>query len=163
VGRPNRSADLGRPRTRVYDAVRVLETKGLVEVQHTNPQQFRAVSIASSIETLRNEYDSRVESLRGALRGIEPLADDNGPEATHEVWSLSGESAIQSRTQGLIEEADRELILVIGHAPVFTDGLRDRLKAACRRGVTLIVGVVSRRYKRGSRRNSLRRRYPSLD
>jgi len=51
--------------TRVYDAVRVLETKGLVEVQHTNPQQFRAVSIASSIETLRNEYDSRVESLRG--------------------------------------------------------------------------------------------------
>lgn len=57
--------DLGRPRTRVYDAVRVLETKGLVEVQHTNPQQFRAVSIASSIETLRNEYDSRVESLRG--------------------------------------------------------------------------------------------------
>jgi len=79
----------------------------------------------------------------GALRGIEPLADDNGPEATHEVWSLSGESAIQSRTQGLIEEADRELILVIGHAPVFTDGLRDRLKAACRRGVTLIVGVVS--------------------
>ncbi|MCG1008143.1 hypothetical protein [Halorubrum lacusprofundi] len=42
-----------------------------------------------------------------------------------------------------MEEADRELILVIGHAPVFTDGLRDRLKAACRRGVTLIVGVVS--------------------
>ena len=35
------------------------------------------------------------------------------------------------------------MILVIGHAPVFTDGLRDRLKAACRRGVTLIVGVVS--------------------
>jgi len=61
--------DLGRPRTRVYDAVRVLETKGLVEVQHTNPQQFRAVSIASSIETLRNEYDSRVESLRGRSAG----------------------------------------------------------------------------------------------
>lgn len=26
------------PRTRVYDAIRVLETQGLVEVQHSSPQ-----------------------------------------------------------------------------------------------------------------------------
>ncbi|MFC7078815.1 TrmB family transcriptional regulator [Halorussus caseinilyticus] len=31
------------PRTRVYDAIRVLEAQGLVEIQHTNPRQYRAV------------------------------------------------------------------------------------------------------------------------
>ena len=28
------------PRTRIYDAIRVLESKGLVEIQHSNPQRF---------------------------------------------------------------------------------------------------------------------------
>ena len=130
------------PRTRVYDAVRVLETKGLVEVQHTNPQQFRAVSIDEAVETLRNEYESRVDSLREALRSVEPLAEDDSG-STHEVWSLSGQSAIRSRTEELVEEATSELVLVVGHAEMFTDELRDRLQAAQGRGVTLIVGVVS--------------------
>ena len=130
------------PRTRVYDAVRVLETKGLVEVQHTNPQQFRAVSIDEAVETLRDEYESRVDSLREALRSVEPLAEDDSG-STHEVWSLSGQAAIRSRTEELVEEATSELVLVVGHAAMFTDELRDRLQAAQGRGVTLIVGVVS--------------------
>ena len=32
------------PRTRVYDAIRVLEQQGLVEVQQSTPKQFRAVT-----------------------------------------------------------------------------------------------------------------------
>ena len=61
------------PRTRVYDAVRMLETKGLTEIQHSNPQRFRAVSIDEAIETLRREYDERVESLRQSLEGFDPV------------------------------------------------------------------------------------------
>jgi sugar-specific transcriptional regulator TrmB len=60
------------PRTRVYDAVRVLESKGLVEVQHSSPQRFRAVSIDEAIETLHREYEDRTESLRESLRDIDP-------------------------------------------------------------------------------------------
>jgi len=44
------------PRTRVYDAIRVLESKGLVETQHSNPQIFRAVSIDEAVNTLQSEY-----------------------------------------------------------------------------------------------------------
>jgi len=40
------------PRTRVYDAIRVLESHGLVEIQHSSPQQFRAVPLDEAIETL---------------------------------------------------------------------------------------------------------------
>src|SRR6056297_2335517 len=55
------------PRTRVYDAVRVLESKGLVETQHSNPQVFRAVSIDEAVDTLQAEYIERAESLRSDL------------------------------------------------------------------------------------------------
>jgi hypothetical protein len=47
------------PRTRVYDAVRVLESKGLVETQHSNPQVFRAVSIDEAVSTLQSESSAR--------------------------------------------------------------------------------------------------------
>ena len=48
------------PRTRVYDAIRVLESQGLVEIQHSSPQQFRAVSLDEATETLRDQYEDRV-------------------------------------------------------------------------------------------------------
>ncbi|WP_436933513.1 TrmB family transcriptional regulator [Halovenus marina] len=57
------------PRTRVYDAVRVLESKGLVETQHSKPQVFRAVSIDEAVNTLQTEYVERAELLRRALSG----------------------------------------------------------------------------------------------
>jgi len=129
------------PRTRVYDAVRVLETKGLVEIQHSNPQQFRAVSIDEAVETLRHEYESRADSLRETLRGIEPADSDGGIEVTHEVWALSGQTAVTNRAQQLIDGADQDVVLVVGHELVLTDELVDHLQAALRRDVDVIVGT----------------------
>ena len=44
------------PRTRIYDAVRVLEAQGLVVIQHSSPQRFRAVPLEEATETLRDQY-----------------------------------------------------------------------------------------------------------
>jgi len=130
------------PRTRVYDATRVLETKGLIETQHSSPQQFRAVPVEEAVETLRREYDSRTNTLREALQGVEPVEfdDDSGP--THEVWALTGDATISERTRRLAEEASGELVLVIGHSGVFTDDLAAALSAAEDRGVSVIVGTI---------------------
>ncbi|MBV0923958.1 TrmB family transcriptional regulator [Halomicroarcula limicola] len=131
------------PRTRVYDAIRVLEAKGLVEIQHSNPQVFRAVSIDEAVETLRNEYDDRVETLRQALEGLDPAVSDEESEVTHEVWALAGEAGITSRTAQLISGADSEVVIVLGHEGVFTDDLADCLQQAQRHDVDVIVGTVS--------------------
>ncbi|WP_435099600.1 TrmB family transcriptional regulator [Halorubrum sp. N11] len=131
------------PRTRVYDAVRVLETKGLVEIQHANPQRFRAVSIDEAAETLRREYEDRVDSLRTTLREVEPAVPTDETEVTHEVWALSGEPAIASRTSQLIDESDREVVLVIGDESTYTSDLRDRLQAAGSRGVNVVIGTTN--------------------
>ena len=130
------------PRTRVYDAIRVLESKGLVETQHSNPQMFRAVSIDEAVNTLQSEYVERTESLRGALSGLEPTDEGDSTETTHEVWSISGDKGITSRTQQLIEGATEELMLVIGHESIFTEQLAEQLRSAQKRDVNVIIGTV---------------------
>ena len=132
------------PRTRVYDAIRVLETKGLVEVQHSNPKQFRAVSVDEAIRTIRAEFVERTETLRSALEDIDPPDLVEEDEVTHEVWSLSGETGIDARVQQLIDEAKREVIVVGRHDVAFSDALLDRLRAAIDRGVDVVVGTWNR-------------------
>nr|WP_076433232.1 helix-turn-helix domain-containing protein [Haladaptatus litoreus] len=130
------------PRTRVYDAIRVLETKGLVEIQHSNPQQFRTVPIKEAAETLRQEYESRTETLAEAMAAIEPAESNGGDEGiTHEVWALSGTTAITNRTQQLIDAAGREIVLIIGRDEVVTDKLLDQLQQALDTGLDVLVGT----------------------
>jgi sugar-specific transcriptional regulator TrmB len=129
------------PRTRVYDAIRVLERKGLVEVQHSNPKQFRAVSVDEAIETIRAEFVERTETLREALRDMDPAELAEEEAVSHEVWSLSGETGIDARMQQLIDEAEREILLVSRHDVMFSDALLDRFRAANDRGVDIVVGT----------------------
>jgi sugar-specific transcriptional regulator TrmB len=131
------------PRTRVYDAVRVLETKGLVEIQHANPQQFRAVGIEEAAETLRAEYEAKTDSLREALDGIEPASGPDEQDGTHEVWSLTGRTAIGNRTRQLLGEAGEEAVLILGSEAVATESLFDSLASAENREASIVVGTVT--------------------
>jgi len=130
------------PRTRVYDAIRVLESKGLVETQHSSPQQFRAVDIDEAIRTLRLEYEERIESLRVTLEGVDQVEQDGDGESTQEVWTLAGRDAIATRTAQLVEGAEEEVCLVLGRAGVLTERLRGALGDADRRDVAVAIGTI---------------------
>ena len=130
------------PRTRVYDAVDALEDAGLVARQHSNPQRFRAVPVAEAAETLREEYDARIDDLREALDGVpdvEPDADTN----TTDVWSLTGASAVANRTRGLVADADAVVALVTT-AGALDATLADELAITANTGVDVTVGGVDR-------------------
>lgn len=143
------------PRTRVYDATRVLESQGLVEVQHSTPQQFRAVPTKEAIETLDNTYTSRVNELQEQLDALRETADDRA-DTVHEVWALSGQQAITSRTRNLIQEATDEVVLVVGQGKV-TGGILSDLRDAsseCR----LLIGVPTQ-----DRETTLQRQVPDAN
>lgn len=131
------------PRTRVYDAVRVLESKGLIEIQHSNPTMYRAVPIEEAVATLRDEYETRIESLVDAIDRIEPAPSDDDQEVVHEVWSLTGSTPIANRTLELLDEASEEIVLVIGQREALTAELIDHLEAAREEGHTVIVGTLT--------------------
>lgn len=129
------------PRTRVYDAVRVLEAKGLVEIQHSNPQHFRAVPIEEAVDSLEEQYQSRMSTLRNALEGIEPAPRED-EMATQEVWALSGSNAIATRTGKLLEEATEEVVLVVGSDHLLTEKLLDALDGIPD-DVDLVIGALT--------------------
>lgn len=129
------------PRTRIYDAMRVLEPGGLVGVHHAKPQQFRAVPVAEAVETLRRRYDSRLAALETALERLHDTGTP-GAEATHEVWSLLGREGIASRTRQTVDGAEREVVLVVGTETALSDDLFDALADAENRGVTVVGGAL---------------------
>jgi sugar-specific transcriptional regulator TrmB len=145
------------PRTRVYDAVRVLESKGLVEIQHANPQHFRALSVGEATDILADRYAARIDDLDEALHAVEPEDRRNEPLA-QDVWSLSGREAVAARTHQLIDEATEECILVVGTENALTEALTERLAAATDRDVDVLVGAVS-----SATRDQLREHAPSVE
>lgn len=129
------------PRTRVYDAVRMLEAQGLVVTQHSSPQRFRAVSLEEATETLRDQYEDRVERLAAALEDAEKI-DADEEEEVQEVWSMSGTDAIANRSNTLIRDASEEVVLVIGDETLLTDELVESL-TGLDESVDLLIGAVT--------------------
>ncbi len=138
------------PRTRVYDATRVLENRGLVEVQHSSPQQFRAVPTTEAIGTLEQTYNSRVDELQQQLESVAEQAEYH-TEPVNEVWALSGQQAITSRSRRLIQEAANELIFVVGRGEVEGEILSDLQSSQIDRRVLIGVPTEARKEKLQSR------------
>jgi sugar-specific transcriptional regulator TrmB len=129
------------PRTRVYDTIRVLEAQGLVEIQHSSPQQFRAVPLDEATETLRDQYEDRVEQLHDALATVDIVEEDD-ESSVQQVWSMAGRTAIENRTNDLIENASEEVVLVVGDESLLTDDLVTTLNGIGN-GVELVIGALS--------------------
>ena len=129
------------PRTRVYDAIRVLEAQGLVEIQHSSPQQFRAVPLEEATETLRDQYEERVERLHSALDTVDIVEEDD-ESPVQQIWAIAGRDAIENRTDQLIEKASEEIVLVIGDESLLTPDLIDRLNDVDD-SIDLVIGTLT--------------------
>jgi len=129
------------PRTRVYDAIRVLESQGLVQIHHTSPQQFRAIPLAEATETLRDQYENRVERLHNALDSVE-LVDPDDDSPLPQVWAISQHIAIENRSNQLISKATNEIVLVLGDETLLTDELVETLNEVGN-GVDLVIGALT--------------------
>ncbi|SDJ99291.1 TrmB family transcriptional regulator [Natronorubrum texcoconense] len=127
------------PRTRVYDAIRVLESQGLVEVQHSSPQRYRAVGITEATQILRHKYADRIDTLETYLENTE-IQNPEDNENVQEIWSLTGHDAIESRTLDLIENAESEIALLVVDERIMSDALFDALEGAIDRDLSLVLG-----------------------
>jgi len=123
----------------VYDAVDELHTRGLVDIQQSNPQQFMAISS----ETLRRKFDGetkrRLTVLTTALNNLEPA--DRRVEQRG-IWTVGEEGAIVDRLLEFFAEADDEIVY-LAEDEYFTSDLIDGLSAADDRGVSITLGGLS--------------------
>ncbi|WP_010612730.1 TrmB family transcriptional regulator [Halococcus hamelinensis] len=145
------------PRTRVYEAVRVLESKGLVEIQQGNPQYFRAVGVNEAVVVLANRYSSRIDELDQALHDVESRQEST-EQSPHEVWSLTGAASIVARAQEMVNAANEEVFLIVGSQSVLTDDLYESLEEAAATGTDVLVGALQ-----SETRDAIRDHVPSAE
>lgn len=125
------------PRSRVYDTVERLERRGLVEVQQSDPREYRAVSIETACRRIRENYDSRINAAENALQQIEK------PDFTENegVWSISQTDHVTERIVTFLDDAEESIHHLVATDEVIEDEILGSLRAATDRGVETIVEV----------------------
>lgn len=131
------------PRTRVYEAVRSLESDGLVEIQHSSPQQFRAIPITEAIQILTDRYQSRIDSVEKSLRELKRATTETDSDHHPEVWSIVGSDTINTRSKRLIEDASREVLLLVGDGRALSTELLQTVSGVVDRNIDIVVGAGS--------------------
>jgi len=129
----------GIPHQRIYDTLSSLERKGFIQVRHTNPKKYSALSVrralTNRIRQLSAEFNARMEELKERIKEIEERApklqtNDGGSH----VWIIEGEEAIIGRILEMIQSAER-CVKLVGERPLFTLNCRDVLKKYLPKGV----------------------------
>lgn len=127
------------PRSRVYDAVEGLHQRGLVDVQQSEPREYRAVSKDEILETLRREYRSTVTELDSALDELRTAEEFEEQGA----WAIADHDNVTHRMTALIDDADEKVYLLIVDEEMVEEAVYECLAAAADRDADVVVEVPS--------------------
>jgi len=125
------------PRARVYDCVDELRERGLVEVQGSNPKQYRGVAPDAAVDTVEAEFEDRLDRLSSVLPRLETGVDE---AADGDVWVMEGLDAVGERLTELIDDAEREVVLAVATESLLETDLPAALGRASDRGVDVTLG-----------------------
>lgn len=129
------------PRTRVYDAMESLQSRGLVEIHHGSPQRYRSLPLDEALATIREQFDSRIERLEDRLESLDAVTLPD--EELQEVWFLSGEQTIENRMETFIDEATSSIRFVLEDPGCWSPGLEGALRRALDRGIPIDLYVAA--------------------
>ncbi|WP_227355100.1 TrmB family transcriptional regulator [Haladaptatus salinisoli] len=131
------------PRSRVYDTVERLHQRGLVDVQESDPREYRAVPKDEAFDVLRRNYRTNIEAADTALDAVESaeIREDEG------VWAVADAEHVTNRVMALLDDAEVSVAFIVADETVLRDRVLDRLAAATDRGVAVTVEVPSESVK----------------
>ncbi|MFC4540933.1 TrmB family transcriptional regulator [Halosolutus amylolyticus] len=131
------------PRSRVYDTIERLERKGLVSIQQSDPRQYRAVPVETACDRLRDDYNSRIDAAENALQQVE----DPGSVENEGMWSISRSEYVTDRVVTFLEDAADSIHLLVASEEVIGDRVREYLRDAVERDVSVFVEVPTDEYR----------------
>lgn len=97
------------PRSQVYGAAEGLEELGLVDVQQSNPRQFRAVGLEEARAHLQAKLEREQDRAFDALNSLQQQPIDE-TETQEDIWTIRGQKTINDRVAQLISNANRRII-----------------------------------------------------
>jgi sugar-specific transcriptional regulator TrmB len=120
------------PQPRVYDTVRSLSDRGLVELRESRPMKVVAIDPEEAFADLQSEFAEMVASLEEAY--TTPTRD------TEAVSLVKSRSTIVRYFADVIEDAEFELVCSL--TPSLLERFEDELAAALDRGVSVDLVVT---------------------
>lgn len=126
------------PQSQVYGAAELLETRGLLEIQHSTPKTYRPVELAEAQDRLRERFERTQEQ---AFEYLETVKDERAETAETEagVWRLTGTAAIDDRTAELLDEATDRIVYGTNDPIPLSAAIRERLEERGAAGIPVIL------------------------
>lgn len=125
------------PRSQVYGAAESLAERGLIEVQHSTPMQYRPVSLEEAKRLLEKRFEHERSQAFEFLESVRERHDTG--EEREDVWSIDGTEHIDDRIQHLVEGANESIVFGTTDTTFLTEAIRDRLRRAVDDGVEVII------------------------
>jgi DNA-binding MarR family transcriptional regulator len=114
------------PRSQVYGAADDLEERGLVDVQQSNPKQYRAVGLEEARETLRERFEAEQDRAFAFLEEARAGADHRD-EHQEGVWTVHGRENVSGRVQQIVAAAE-DRVIYGSSADLLDDGVAAALR-----------------------------------
>lgn len=125
------------PRSRVYDTIERLDRKGLVNVQQTEPREYKAVSVDTACRRIREDYDSRINAAENALGNLKrPESDDD-----EGMWAITQNEHVTDRVVTFLDDADDTVHYLVPAPEVAETRIVEALASAADRGVDVYIEV----------------------
>ena len=121
----------GVPRSRIYETLERLVTKGYAVALDTEPAQYSPLSAYELVAQLQEQFDGALSKLEAELKKIAT------PPATENMWNLRGREDILRRVRRMIAQAEESVYLVGWDTTI--QELQPELEAADGRGIRIVL------------------------
>jgi len=126
------------PQGRIYSVLRLLETKGFVQVLPTSPKKYAVPQIKFS---LKRFLEQKKEQLSGTLSAIETV---ELPSVTEKYFTEPSVAILNGREEHIVKILEMQLRAkkeICRISPLFrgTASLRESMRQCCERGVSIKI------------------------
>lgn len=104
------AAHIDARQEKVYQPLKLLNSKGYVLIQDENPQRYKAQNPRFVIRQEREEFRSDTDGIQQELQEAWEMAADGMPETTEHAWVLSGKEGMKTEQARLFEEAEDRIV-----------------------------------------------------
>lgn len=123
----------GVPRTKVYETLQELISKGMAEFQPGRPAVYRSVRPNVLIRALTEDYMSTAKRAEKLLEGqYESVHSDAEQDP---VWIVRGDSTIRRKLAEIVASARKNIMFLETYPPAFIPSVKSVLKAASNKGM----------------------------
>jgi sugar-specific transcriptional regulator TrmB len=112
MGASDVSTRSGVPYSRIYDILKQLEDKQIVQIKRGRPTTYIAKAPTEVVRLIRLDWEERIdESGRHVVEELQPLFEQDTQVTTRDVFVIHGRAAILAKAIEMLESAREEVLL----------------------------------------------------